>query len=130
MNNKEKITILNANDLEISYYCGSGPGGTNRNRKSTGVQIIHKESGSIGRASDSRSQTDNKKNAFIRLTESTKFKVWLNKKLFEIKNQETAEEAVEKELAGSNVKYEIKKDGQWIEVPPEYFESDESKKDL
>lgn len=61
---KEKITIATKKDFDVSYYCGPGPGGQKKNKSATGVQIIHSESGAIGRAHDSRSQADNKVNAF------------------------------------------------------------------
>jgi protein subunit release factor B len=121
---KEKITLASKKDFEVSYFCGSGPGGQARNKVASGVQIIHKESGAIGRASDSRSQAENKKAAFERLVASPKMKHWLAGKLYEIQQQETLEESVEKDMAPSNLKYEIKdEEGKWIEVTEEYFKS-------
>ena len=62
----EKITLCTKNDFDVSYFCGSGPGGQARNKVASGVQIIHKETGAIGRASDSRSQFENRCKAFER----------------------------------------------------------------
>jgi len=116
MSEKQKINICSAKDFDISYYCGSGPGGQARNKVASGVQLIHFNSGAIGRASDSRSQSENKKNAFLRLIETPKFKFWLAKKKFEIKNQQTIEESLDKELSPENLKIEIQQDGKWMEV--------------
>lgn len=74
---KRRVTILSKKDLDVSYYCGPGAGGQARNKVASGVQIIHRESGAIGRAHDSRSQADNKKNAFQRLLATPQMKFWL-----------------------------------------------------
>jgi len=105
---KQKITLVSKKVLDVSYFCGSGAGGQARNRVKSGCQIIHRESGSIGRASDSRSLEQNKKSAFERMRQTTKFKIWLNKKLWEIENKESLEESIEKDLQLKNLKFEIK----------------------
>ncbi len=112
--NSIKVTLVTAKDCDISYFKGSGNGGQNKQKTSSGCQIIHRESGAIGRCSETRSQFDNKKTAFIRLTETPKFKFWLNKKLYELQNQETIEETVEKMMRSDNLLVEVLKDGKWI----------------
>lgn len=119
---RKKVRIATKKDFDVSYYCGPGPGGQAKNKSATGVHIIHKESGAIGRAHDSRSQHDNKVNAFNRLAESAKFKFWLAQRLYEIDQHETIEQTVERELKPENLRYEIKDAcGKWEEVNDEYF---------
>lgn len=125
--NKQKITIATRKDFDVSYFCGSGAGGQARNKVASGVQIIHKESGAIGRASDSRSQEQNKKAAFERLLKDPKWKFWFAKKAYEIKQKETLEETIEKEVTPDKMKFEIKVDGKWVEVPDSYFDTKEAK---
>ncbi len=121
---RERISLATKKDFDVSYFCGSGAGGQARNKVASGVQIIHKESGAIGRASDSRSQADNKKKAFERLLETPKMKFWLARELYAIKQKETLEETIEKETKPENLRYEIKNaEGKWEEVNPSYFES-------
>ena len=128
---KEKITILSLKDLKVSYFCGPGAGGTNRNKTSSGVQMIHEESGAIGRASDSRSQGQNKKAAFERLLKTPQMKFWLAKKVYEVRQGETLEETINNELNNpKNLKYEIKIDGKWTEIPSNYFDTEEAKKEI
>lgn len=131
MSERQRINILSKKDLDISYFCGSGPGGQARNKVASGVQIIHHESGALGRASDSRSQDQNRQSAFNRLMEHPKMKFWLARKLYEIQQQETMEETIIKETAAENLKIEIKdKDGKWTEVSHDYFETQEAKTEV
>lgn len=119
---RQRISICTEKDFDVSYFCGSGAGGQARNKVASGVQIIHRESGAIGRASDSRSQAGNKNSAFKRLVESPKMKFFLAAKLYEIKQSETMEETIEKDTKPENLKFEIKNGlGQWEEVTEDYF---------
>jgi protein subunit release factor A len=128
IDNRERITIVSKKDLDISYYVGPGHGGQNKQKTHSGVQIIHKESGAIGRSSESRSQYDNKSKAFKSLFKSAKMQMWLAKKLYEIKNGEKLEAEIEKELADpSKVKYEIKENGKWKELDSSYFNNESNK---
>ena len=131
MSERQRINILSKKDLDISYFCGSGAGGQARNKVASGVLIIHHESGALGRASDSRSQDQNRQSAFNRLMEHPKMKFWLARKLYEIQQQETMEETIAKETAAENLKIEIKdKDGKWIEVSHDYFDTEAAKHEI
>ena len=121
---RERVTILSKKDLDFSYFCGSGAGGQARNKVHSGCQIRHEESGAIGRASDSRSLEQNKQSAFKRLIEDPRMKFWLAKKVYEIRQQETMEETIEKETSAANLKFEVKDaQGRWEQVPESYFET-------
>ena len=125
---KERVTILSKKDLEFSYFCGSGPGGQARNKVASGVQIRHEESGAIGRASDSRSQDENKQSAFKRLLADPRMKFWLAKKVYEVKMEETVEQTVERECRPNNCRFEIKNAaGHWEQVPEAYFDTPAAK---
>lgn len=60
------ITIKES-DLEVTFVKGSGPGGQHRNKRETGVRILHIPTGIVVSASERRSQADNKKTALHRL---------------------------------------------------------------
>lgn len=122
---KQRVTILSLKDLEVSYFCGSGAGGQARNKVASGVQMRHEESGAIGRASDSRSQHENKRSAFKRLIADPRMKFWLAKKVYEVKAGETVEQMVLDETKPENLIHEIKNAaGQWERVSAEYFDSE------
>lgn len=128
--NRQRVTLFTAKDFEVSHFCGSGAGGQARNKVASGVQITHRESGAIGRASDSRSEADNKSNAFIRLLKTPKMKFEIERKLYELKQHETMEETVAKETKPENLKFEIKNGkGQWEEVDVSYFEGETAKEE-
>lgn len=119
---RERVNIANVKDFDVSYFCGSGAGGQARNKVASGVQIIHRETGAIGRASDSRSQADNKAAAFRRLLATPRMKFWLAAKIYEVRQSETLEETVAKDTADENLRYEVQVDGKWVEVPAEFFQ--------
>lgn len=121
---RQRVTILHRKDLEVSHFCGPGHGGQAKNKVASGVMIRHPESGAIGRASDSRSEPENKKAAFERLLKDPRMKFFLAKAIYEVKAGEKLEKTVDKETADKNLKYEVKNEaGQWVEVPASYFET-------
>lgn len=125
---RPKTVLVGPKDLDVSYFCGSGAGGQARNKVASGCQIIHRESGAIGRASDSRSQADNKATAFIRLTKDPRMKFFIARKIHEMDIGMTVEQEVEKMTKPEHLKYEIKNAaGQWEEVPASYFDGPAAK---
>ena len=111
---REKITILTRKDCDISYFVGPGKGGQNKQKTSSGVNIIHRESGAIGRNSESRSQEQNRKAAFLSMVATPKFQLWLAKKQYEIQQRETMEETVERSMSPDKLRVEVQRDGRWV----------------
>ena len=121
---RERVRIATKKDFDVSYFCGSGAGGQARNKVASGVQIIHRETGAIGRASDSRSQADNKAQAFKRLLGTPKMQFWPAAKVFEVRQGETLEVQIENDTKPENLKFEVKNaEGRWEEVSEAYFNS-------
>lgn len=56
-------------DFLMTTFRGSGPGGQNRNKVNTGVRITDKITGIYAEATDSRSQEQNKRAAFLKLVD-------------------------------------------------------------
>ena len=65
-------------EIEITHVRGSGPGGQNRNKRWTGVRIVHLPTGTTVIATERRSQSQNLSAALERLEERLE-------KLFQIK---------------------------------------------
>lgn len=54
---------INPNDLDISFFRSSGPGGQNVNKVETAVRILHKPTGIVVSSQTERSQFANRENA-------------------------------------------------------------------
>jgi len=61
---------INLKDITIQAFKASGPGGQHRNKVETAIRIIHRPTGIIVTATDSKSKAQNKKRALAKLNES------------------------------------------------------------
>lgn len=57
-------------DLEVTFFRASGPGGQHRNRRETAVRIRHLPTGIVVTATERRSQAENRAVALARLVEA------------------------------------------------------------
>ena len=113
---KELLFSITANDCDWSYTRGTGKGGQKKNKTSSAVHCMHRPSGAHGYSEASRSQRDNKEDAFKKMAETTEFKKWFRLEvarrtgqLFEI------EDAVNREMRKINVEVKDEK-GRWTKV--------------
>lgn len=114
---KELLFSVTKKDLEVQTFRSGGPGGQNQNKTESGVRIIHRESGGVGESRTEKSQLQNKRNALKRLSESSKFKIWMNKRVWEITNKKTIEQIVAEKMSDKNLKVEgVDEDGKWVEI--------------
>jgi len=60
---EEKEININPNDLDVSTFRSSGPGGQNVNKVETAVRILHRPSGIVVAVQSERSQLGNKERA-------------------------------------------------------------------
>lgn len=60
---------MNAQEIRVDYFRGSGPGGQHRNTSETGVRITHLPTGVVVTATESRSRHQNLQKAMARLQE-------------------------------------------------------------
>jgi len=117
---KEKLFSVTKKDFEVQTFRSGGKGGQNQNKRDTGVRIIHKESRATGESREERSQGQNKKLAFGRLVKSLTFKIWLNKKIFELTHdKKEIERQVDNDMKPNNLKIEYKDSGKWVESKEE-----------
>lgn len=113
--NKEILFSVTANDCEWSYTKGTGAGGQKRNKTSSAVHCHHRPSGARGYSEASRSQLDNKREAFIKMANTKEFQNWHRKETM-IKSGRAKEidDYVAQEL--KKVRLEVRKNGVWTEV--------------
>lgn len=109
---KELLFSVTLADCTVQTFRAGGKGGSNQNKRDTGVRVIHPPSGAVGVGRDERSQLQNKKLAFKRMTETKEFKLWIR-----LRTGESARvaAAVERELWPDRIKVEVKRNGQWID---------------
>lgn len=114
--NQTPLVSVTKDDFELQTFRAGGKGGQGQNKRSTGVRLIHKASGARGEARDERSFDQNRKNAFLRLTETTTFKNWLKIETARALGQLTEiEEEVRRALHPKNIRTEVKdENGRWV----------------
>jgi protein subunit release factor B len=111
---KEKLFSITKKDFDIQTFASGGPGGQHQNKTQSGVRIVHRDSGAVGESRTERSQHMNKKLALQRLTDSKKFKAWLNRRVHEVIEKKTVEQKVEEQMKPENLKIEVRDEkGQW-----------------
>lgn len=112
------LVSVTKNDFELQTFRCGGNGGQGVNKRSTGVRLIHKASGARGEARDERSFDQNRKNAFLRLTETTLFKNWLKIETSRALGQQVEiEEQVRRAMHPKNIRTEVKDEkGKWVEL--------------
>jgi protein subunit release factor A len=125
MMEKRLLFSLTKKDFEIQTFRAGGKGGQYQNKTESGVRIIHQASGAVGEARDGRSQSDNKANAFRRMVESKKFKIWHKMEVARRLGQiQDIEAAVAKAMQPENLLIEIKEDGKWVKGAGDSTEED------
>lgn len=112
---KRPLFSVTAQDCEWSYTRGTGAGGQKRNKTSSAVHCTHRASRAHGYSESSRSQLDNRRDAFEKMAATQEFQQWLRLEFMRRTGEMLAiEQAVEREM--QKVKTEIKIDGRWTEV--------------
>lgn len=125
---KERTLLFSvtAADCTWSYTKGTGAGGQKRNKTSSAVHCTHKASGAHGYSEASRSQAQNKSDAFVKMCNTDTFKQW--HKLECMKRMgvlDEIERKVTQSMDISNLKVEIKIDEKWTEVPFDFVTFDD-----
>ena len=109
---RELLFSVTLADCDVQTFSVSGGGGQRRDKKSTGVRIVHKASGAVGTGTEERSQLQNKKAAFKRVIESKTFKAWLK---MQTSKDDALKAQVDQETYPNNIKVEVMVDGEWVE---------------
>ena len=113
MTERRKILSVTLKDCEVQTFTVGGAGGQRRDKKSTGVRIIHPPSGAKGECREERSQLQYKKKAFRRMAESKEFQLCVKK---QVGGDAQLIAEVEREMWPDRIKTEVKDEsGDWIE---------------
>jgi peptide chain release factor 1 len=113
---RKPLFSVTASDCEWSYTRGTGKGGQKKNKTNSAVHCMHRPSGAHGYSEASRSQAENRRDAFVKMAESKQFREWNRLELMRRLGMiDAIDRQIEYELA-HNIKLEIKIDGRWTEV--------------
>lgn len=115
---KTLLFSVTLDDCDVQTFRAGGPGGQNQNKRDTGVRIIHRASGARGESREERSQMQNKRAAFIRMTETSTFRAWVAVQSGRYKSDEQLAAEIEKDLARPGVVKIEGKDssGRWVKI--------------
>jgi protein subunit release factor B len=104
---KHLLFSITKNDFRVDTFRSGGKGGQHQNKTESGVRITHYASGAVGESREERSQLQNKKKAFERLTESDIFQKWLKIEIAKTLGKYVdIEEKVNQMVAEENLKVE------------------------
>lgn len=121
---RQLLFSVTAKDCEWSYTKGTGAGGQKRNKTSSAVHCNHRPSGARGYSEASRSQHENKRDAFVKMAESKEFHQWNRREAMKrLGILDNIERAIDYEMM-YNTKIEIRIDGKWTEVKPHMLVDD------
>ncbi len=116
MKEKKLLFSVTKKDLEVQAFCTGGKGGQRQNKKKTGARIIHKTSGARGESREQRSFDQNKKTAFRRMVDNSKFRLWLKKKSWEYLGiLDEIEKEVDRQMTQVKVEGKDEK-GRWVKL--------------
>lgn len=109
---RELLFSVTLKDCEVQTFRSGGPGGQKQNKTNSGVRIIHHPSGARGESREERSQLQNKKIAWRRMTNSKEFKNWVK---IQSGRDALIRAKVEQDLTPDKIKTEIMQNGKWTE---------------
>jgi protein subunit release factor B len=112
---KEKLFSVTKDDFDIETFRAGGKGGQKQNKTESGVRIRHRASGAVAESREYAEQSNNRKAAFQRLIETTKFKSWLHQEASRLAGRPTPEQIVEEQMCDENLRIETREDGKWQE---------------
>lgn len=110
---RERVLSVTLADCDVQTFRGSGAGGQNRNKRDTGVRIIHRASGARGESCEERSQLQNKRTAFTRMANTKEFRDWVRDVAGD---QGALLAAVERDMWPVNLKTEVRENGKWVQA--------------
>jgi hypothetical protein len=112
---RQLLFSVTKDDCDWSYTRGTGNGGQKKNKTNSAVHCRHRASGARGYSEASRSQLDNRRDAFVKMCNTDEFKRW--HKLETLRRtgmMDQIDRKVAEEL--TKIKLEIRIDGKWTEV--------------
>lgn len=105
---RERVIHLTKKDFVVQHFRAGGKGGQNQNARDSAARVIHPASGARGESREHRTQLANRKAAFLRMTETSTFRVWLAQAHMRLDPQEV-EDKVDRMMREENLLVEYGK---------------------
>jgi protein subunit release factor A len=113
---KKLLFSVTKKDFKIDYFSGTGAGGQHRNKHQNCVRIHHAESGAMVTGQSNRERQSNMREAFNSLVKNPKFKVWMNKRIYEVIDGKKIEEKVDELMKPENIRIECLTENGWEKI--------------
>ncbi len=114
---RELLFSVTVKDCRVDTFRSGGPGGQNQNKRSTGVRIVHIESGAVGESREHRTQEQNKTAAFRRMVASEKFESWRKTEAARRMGKIAEMEArVDRQMESRNIRVEVRDNDKWVQA--------------
>jgi len=108
------VFTVTRDQFDVETFRVGGNGGQNRDKRDTGVRIRHRASGAVGTAREHRTQGQNRKAAFLRLTKTAAWRTWLARELQRRSGGPAPEEIVDDWMRPENLKVEVRERNAWV----------------
>jgi len=113
---RQLLFSVTKDDCEWSYTKGTGAGGQKRNKTSSAVHCHHRPSGAHGYSESSRSQLDNRRDAFTKMVNTKEFQTWNKMEAMRrLGILADLDSRVQREML-YNTKIEVRVNGRWTEI--------------
>ncbi len=112
---RQLLFSVTKDDCDWSYTRGTGNGGQKKNKTNSAVHCKHRASGAKGYSEATRSQLDNRRDAFVKMINTEDFKKWHK---LEVLRRNGMMDQIDRKVAEelTKIKLEIRIDGRWTEV--------------
>lgn len=111
MSKRTKLFTVDIADCKVDTFTVRGHGGAGKDTSNTGVRVTHEPSGSVGRSDKSRSQLDNKREAFVKMASDRLFRSWCRTKANQLLTGKSIDDTVEELMEAKNFRFEVRGEG-------------------
>lgn len=103
-------------DCRVDTFTVGGHGGAGKDTSNTGVRVTHEPSGAVGKSSESRKQSENKRTAFRRMANTEQFMRWTRIEASRRAGEKPIDVLVDEALDCKNLRIEHRNaEGRWEE---------------
>lgn len=119
MTDRQLLFRVTRKDLVETHIRGTGNGGQARNKTSSGVRLVHPPSGAVGESTASRSQEENRVEAWKHLRQTPEFERWMRDMILRTQGRETVDEKVDRLMGDEFITTQVLDErSRWVDVDP------------